>query len=277
VTGERFVAETTAGAIVGWSNGSGDPILVLHGGPAMSDYMDMIAGELAGWRWVTYQQRSLAPSSADGPFSVQQHVSDAVAVLDALGIERAVVAGHSWGGFLALALAIGHPDRVSGLVVIDGLGAVGDGGVAEMGKHLRERLLPDAVEPYAAVTARLESPEASDDDMLESLRLLWPGYFGDPPSAPPLPAGMRASLGGYIGTFTSVAEQMAAGFTARLGEITVPAVFVLGERSPMPVSAGQQTADALPSAEVIVVPGAGHLPWHEQPGCVAAALARLTA
>ena len=59
------------------------------------------------------------------------------------------------------------------------------------------------------------------------------------------------------------------GFGGRLKEITAPAVFVLGERSPMPVSQGEQTAALLPGAEVRVVPGAGHLPWHERPGCVA--------
>ena len=43
----------------------------------------------------------------------------------------------------------------------------------------------------------------------------------------------------------------------------------------MPVSQGEQTAALLPMAEVTVVPAAGHLPWHEQPGCVAAALGRI--
>ena len=50
-------------------------------------------------------------------------------------------------------------------------------------------------------------------------------------------------------------------------------MFVLGAQSPMPVSQGQQTAALLPQAEVEIIPGAGHLPWHERPGCVAAALA----
>jgi pimeloyl-ACP methyl ester carboxylesterase len=101
--------------------------------------------------------------------------------------------------------------------------------------------------------------------MLESLKLLWPGYYADPPAAPPLPSFMRASVAAYGGTFGSVSELQAGGLTERLRAIEVPAVFVLGEKSPMPVSQG----------EVRVVPEAGHLPWHEQPGCVAAALARV--
>jgi len=50
---------------------------------------------------------------------------------------------------------------------------------------------------------------------------------------------------------------------------------VHGAQSPMPVSQGEQTAQLLPTSEVVIVPAAGHLPWHEQPGCVADALSRL--
>jgi len=84
-----------------------------------------------------------------------------------------------------------------------------------------------------------------------------------------------ASLAGYAGTFASIAEHLASGFSDALRDLRTPAVFVLGERSPMPVRQGQQTAALLPIAEVNIIPAAGHLPWHEQPGCVAAALARL--
>jgi proline iminopeptidase len=278
---QTFTANTTDGPIVGsvqgaqGVQGTGTPLLLLHGGPAMSDYMEMLGPELAGWRAVKYQQRGLAPSAVGGPFTVERHVADAVAVLDELGIDQAVVLGHSWGGYLALNLALAHPERVTGLVIIDPLGAVDDGGLVEMGQNLGSRLLPSALDQYAEVAARLATPEPTDDDMLESLRLLWPGYFADPQAAPALPSFMRASVGAYAGTFASVAELQASGLGERLGGIEAPAVFVLGEKSPMPVSQGEATAALLSRAEVRVVPEAGHLPWHEQPGCVAAALARV--
>jgi pimeloyl-ACP methyl ester carboxylesterase len=109
----------------------------------------------------------MTPSTLEGLLSVQRHVADAISVLDGLDVPEAVILGHSWGGHLALQLAVGAPDRVTGLV--------------------------------------------------------------------------------------------------------------LGEQRPMPVSQGQQTAALLPAAEVVVVPAAGHLPWHEQPGCVADARARVAA
>jgi proline iminopeptidase len=239
----------------------------------MTDYMDMLAPEVDGWRTVRYQQRGLAPSAVSGPFTVERHVADAVAVLDTVGLGRAVVLGHSWGGHLALQVALARPDRVAGLVIVDPLGAVGDGGVAEMGQHLVDRMSPAAAGQFGKVAARLAGPGPTDADALESLSLLWPSYFADPAAAPPFPPQMKTSLEGYRETFASVAEQLASGFGAKLREVQVPAVFVLGEESPMPVSQGQQTAALMPQAEVEIIPGAGHLPWHERPGCVAAALA----
>jgi pimeloyl-ACP methyl ester carboxylesterase/predicted MFS family arabinose efflux permease len=272
---EAFSVTTPDGSIEGSFTGSGPPLLLLHGGPAMTDYMDMLDEETSGWRSIRYQQRGLPPSAVDGSLIVEGHVADAIAVLDSLKVDRAVVLGHSWGGYLALHLARAHPDRVAGLVIVDPLGVVGDGGAAEMGKHLRERLPPTAVEQYAAIEARLEGPDPADADMLASLRLIWPGYFADPAAAPPIPSYIRVSVAGYMATFASVAQHFADGFGEKLRDLRIPAVFVLGERSPMPVSQGEQTAALLPMAEVTVVPAAGHLPWHEQPGCVAAALGRI--
>jgi len=160
-------------------------------------------------------------------------------------------------------------------VIVDSLGAVGDGGVAEMGQNLVDRLLPDAVSRFGEVAARLAGPAPTDADVLASLTLLWPGYYADPATAPSVPPHLRASLEGYTGTFASVAWHLANGLSGALSEIQAPAVFVLGELSPMPTSQGQQTAALLPEAEVTVIPAAGHLPWYEQPGCVSDALSRI--
>jgi pimeloyl-ACP methyl ester carboxylesterase len=262
-------------AISGWESGDGPALLFLHGGPGMSDYGDLVQPEAGGWRFISYQQRGLAPSTEDGPFTVEQHVADAIAVLDSRGVERAVVAGHSWGGHFALHLALAHPERVAGLLLIDGLGAVGDGGLADCGQALMARLLPEAAPRLSEIDDQMSESGPTDDLMTEHLRLVWPGYFADTRRAPPPPDGFRVSAAGYAGTMASVLALLEAGFAARLADIRMPVVSVLGEQSPIPVSQGEDTAALIAGADVRVIPAAGHLPWIEQPGCVAEGLARL--
>lgn len=272
-------ARTPAGGITGRIDGApGDPpLLLLHGGPGLSDYMpDLLDGELNGWRTLSFQQRGLAPSATGGPFTVDRHVADTVAVLDAAGTKCAVVLGHSWGGHLALQLAVAHPERVAGLVVVDSLGVTGDGGLAEMGQHLAERLPAESGSAFAELAERLSSPAPTDEDAVAWFRLLWPGYFADPARALAYPPELRMSLACNGMTVGSVMQSLANGFAARLNSVTVPAVFLLGERSPMSVSQGLQTAELLPNATARVIPEAGHLPWYEVPGCVAEALTSLT-
>ena len=54
------------------------------------------------------------------PFGLDAHVADMLAVLDHFGLQRAVVAGHSLGAYVAARLAVSHPDRVGRLVLVDG-------------------------------------------------------------------------------------------------------------------------------------------------------------
>jgi len=272
-----FTIETANGQISGHVSGDpeGPAVLMLHGGPAVTNYMEMLAPEVGGWRAIYYQQRSQPPSTTEGPFTVDQHVADAIAVLDAVGVDRAVLIGHSWGTHLALQIAVTHPERVAGLVLIDGPGVVGDGGVPEMGKNLFDRLPAQSRLAFAEIQERLNSPDATDEDAAASLGLVWPGYFGSMENALPYPPQMRSSLAGYVATMGSMMENLATGFADSLTSVTVPAIFLLGDASPMPVSQGIHAAQFLPNSSVSIVPGAGHLVWYEAPGVVAEALASL--
>ncbi len=261
-----------AGTIAGWETGEGPAVLFLHGGPGMNDYGRMLGPEVANWRFLSFQQRGISPSATSGPYTLEQHVADATAVLDARGVRRAVVMGHSFGAHLALHLALSRPDRVAALVLVDGLGVIGDGGSADVGAALAARLLPEAAARLQEIAAELGAAEPDDDVASEQLCLVWPGYFADPAAAP-APGELRVCVPAHRDTVASVREHLAAGFAARLAEIPVPVISVLGERSPMPLSQGEQTAALIPGAEVRVIHGAGHLPWHEQPGCVGEALA----
>jgi pimeloyl-ACP methyl ester carboxylesterase len=273
MTDKAFAINVGAGVLTGAETGDGPALLMLHGGPGLTDYMSLLAGETAGWRAIRYQQRGLAPSLLDGPFTVDQHVNDVIAVLDGLGLDRVPILGHSWGAHLALQVAAAVPDRITGLVLVDGLGvAEPDGGAGQFGQGLISRLTPERAEKLGELGARIGDRMPTDAEADEQLALLWPSYYADPAQAPSFPAGMHTSVAGNLAASMSVAESLAAGFAARLTAVTAPAVVLLGELSTMPHAVGEQVAACLPNAEVVVVPGAGHLTWHERPGCVASAL-----
>jgi proline iminopeptidase len=244
--------------------GEGPPALLLHGGPGLSDFLEPLALLLAhDATTARYTQRGVPPAPTAGPFTVAQHVTDAVAILDALELERAFVIGNSWGGFLALALAAAHPERVRGLVSIDGLGVTGDGGWVEYDAAIAGAMTPEAGARAAEIDDRVRrGEEISDADLAESVRLCWPFMHADPDTAT-VPE-LRTSGPAYNETAADVRAILEAGTLARqLASCTVPALFLPGERSPMPAWAAQQAAALLPNGQVVTIPGSGHFPFVE--------------
>src|SRR5687767_2932460 len=105
------------------SRGPSPAMLMTHGWAASSHMFRRDADVLATrHRVITWDLRghgeSDAPSDADA-YSADLAVGDMLALLDHLEVERAVLAGHSLGGFLSLQFQVAHPDRVAGLVLID--------------------------------------------------------------------------------------------------------------------------------------------------------------
>jgi len=264
------------GHLAVWVDGTGPRVLLLHGGPGLSaEYLDELVPELVpGYQVALYQQRGLAPSTQDGPFTVAQSVADAVAVLDALHWDKAFVVGHSWGGHLALHVAVVAPDRLLGVLSIDTLGGVGDGGAAAFEAEILART-PEADRQRAhELDERAFRGEGTTEDVIESLALIWPAYFADPTKAPS--PTKQISLPAYTGGFESVMKELPR-LEASLGAITLPVGFLAGGGSPMPVDlASRATAERIPNPWVEVVPNAGHFVWIEAPGSVRRALDRLT-
>ena len=120
--GQQLTVTVDGGELGGWVTGDGPSVLLVHGGPGLSfEVMDGLADELGdGYRVASYQQRGLAPSMTEGPYDVATHLADVRAVLDALGWDQTFVVGHSWGGHLALHIALDIPQRLSGVVDAEG-------------------------------------------------------------------------------------------------------------------------------------------------------------
>jgi lipase len=162
---------------------AGSPVVVLHG----------VSGHGARWRRTAERYLGdrlvLAPdlrghgrSPYEPPWTVERHVADVLAVLDADGIERADLVGHSYGGMIAVHLARTAQRRVRRLVLLDPATGLAP---ADAAGEARSRMAPvsfaDAAEARAALAARWpEAPdEAVDDEVAEHLepgpdgRLRW--------------------------------------------------------------------------------------------------------
>jgi proline iminopeptidase len=112
-----FESAVVGGVLPGHVGGNGAPALLLHGGPGAPDYLGGCAAELGGiFTTLRYTQRGTPPATAGPPYSVESHMNDALAVLDTFGLERVWAIGQSWGGQLALHLAVAHPERLYGVV-----------------------------------------------------------------------------------------------------------------------------------------------------------------
>ena len=103
----------------------GPPVVLVHGLASNSRIWDDVAARLAERHHVVaLDQRghglSDRPASNTGGFTFERVVADLAAVMDALGLARPTLAGHSWGGNVVLAFAAAHPARVQGLVLVDG-------------------------------------------------------------------------------------------------------------------------------------------------------------
>lgn len=276
MTEEPFEVPIGDGVLVGHRGGEGSPALVLHGGPAMSDYTQGLAAELAHlFTTYRYTQRGAAPSTVGPPYSIESHSQDAIAVLDGLGIERAWAVGHSWGGHLALHLAIAHPDRLLGVVAIDPLAAHQI--FSEAGENLRRRLTPKQRARVDEVEEMRRAGTATDVDLRERWTILWPQYFADPTAAAP-PAGYSIGVDCSRDTNASILEHFERGtLLAGLASVELPVLFVHGARDPMPLWSVEQTAAIVPGAELVVIPGCGHFPWWEAPGEIERAVAAFLA
>jgi pimeloyl-ACP methyl ester carboxylesterase len=259
------------------SGDAGPRVLLLHGGPGISfGYLDRLAQEIgAGFQVAAYQQRGIEPSTLEGPFAVEREVADALAVLDALSWERAWVVGHSWGGHLLLHVAVAAPERLEGGLAIEPLGAVADGGFEAFEAEMLRRTPEDVRVLAAALDERAMRGEGGPEDALESMRLFWPAYFASPDHVMPFD-DIRVSVPAYAGLLESMATARPR-LQPALAGLEIPFGFLAGARSPMPHDeAAGATARAMPTAWLDVIEGAGHFPWFERPGCVRAALERLT-
>jgi len=119
---EQLAIAAAGTTLAGERSGAGRAVVLLHGLTATRRYVVMGSRALqrSGHLVISYDARGhgLSQPAADGDYGYPRLAGDLEAVLDAAGIERAVLAGASMGAQTAVALALRRPERVAGLVLI---------------------------------------------------------------------------------------------------------------------------------------------------------------
>lgn len=188
------------------------------------------------------------------PFSLYDAVSDVVAVLDELGIEKAVWCGLSVGGMVALRAALTCPRRVDRLILLDT-----DAGAENPLRKLRYRLmglgarllgigpfLPTLTRLMFGATTRQQNPNLVSE---------WTREFATV-NLPSILRGLEALM-------------RRDPLLARLPQISMPALVLVGEEDrSLPPPLARRIHDRLPDSRLVQIPAAGHLSALEQPGPV---------
>lgn len=223
--------------------GTGDPVVLWSHGFLMDHTMfDPQVEALDGVRHVRWDERGFGATDAPGDFTYWDSADDAVALLDHLGVERAVLAGMSQGGFLSLRAALAHPDRVAGLVLIDTQAGPEDPETLESYQGMLDAMAYGDDATRRGVAEIVASLILADDELAPAWIERWLGREPESILAPG-----RCLLG-------------RDDVTDRLGEIACPALVVHGTAdAAIGIDKAERLRSDLPDCrDLVPVEGAGH-------------------
>jgi pimeloyl-ACP methyl ester carboxylesterase/acyl-CoA thioesterase FadM len=242
------------------SRGDGPALLLIHGFPLDRSMWAHQVATLARWRRIAPDLRGCGYSEApEHGYAMAAYADDLVRLLDRLRVERAVVAGHSMGGYVTFELLRRHRERVMGLILVD---TRADPDTPD-GRKGRDALIE---------VARTQGPAAVAEHLLP--RLLGRSTQRTQPQVVERVREMarRAPVPGIIGALTAMRDR--ADSTPHLGAIDVPTLVVVGEEDELtPPAMARQMTSAIPSAAMTTIPGAGHLAPLEAPTAVSRVIA----
>jgi pimeloyl-ACP methyl ester carboxylesterase len=252
---QEFTVDVPGGTIAGDQMGDGPAVVLLHAGIADRRMWNHVAAPLAEhYRVIRFDARGYGaspPSTASF-----QPATDVVAVLDALGVERAHLVGASMGGAAALDVAVAQPDRVASLALL-GSGLPGHDFGPQVTEYWREeeRLLANG----------------DIDGVIELNLSMWLRGTGREwtPRLHAVAAELRDQLR-IIGMNQAGGEDLeeSAPLLARdmLGTLDVPTLVVVGENDPEDlVRISEHLGARIPAAQLVVLPDTAHLPALERP------------
>lgn len=246
-------------------SGSGRPILVLHG----------LFGSAGNWQSIA---RALSPSFSVHALDLRNHgaspwftdmsypamAADVVEYMRHRGIERAVLAGHSMGGKVAMEIALSAPDRVEALLVLDIAPSAYDRAhdhILEAMLSIDPRILPGREEADAQLAAFVPEPRVRQF-LLTNLRRKEGGGFA-----------WRLNLQAIAETYERLLEDVGKGRSSEVAALVLRG----GQSGHVGIAEERAILDAFPRARIQTVPGAGHWLAADAPEAVVTALESLAA
>ena len=257
--------------------GEESAIVLLHGFPDDSRVYDRLIPYLAPHRAVAFDFLGYGHSDrAHGRPDPGQHEAELVAVLDQLGIGRAMLVGHDAGGPVAVNVTLDHPGRVSRLVLVNTYYGTAPGlRFPEMIRlfadqnfaPLADAMIDDRDQRLWLLghTARRFGLDPLDPQGV-GVRSILPQFFGDG-ETPDALAAIRAWTGALFGALADQDARIASG---QLAALDVPVLLAYGAADEyLSTDLARHLADVFGRAELRVVEGASHWPQADQPETVA--------
>ncbi|HEX9351953.1 MAG TPA: alpha/beta fold hydrolase [Gaiellaceae bacterium] len=242
--------------------GEGFPLVVLHGGPGMDHsmfrpYLDLLADE---YRLLYVDQRGQGRSDRVEPstLSLDVFARDVDLLVEALGLERFALLGHSFGAIVTTKHAI--ESRTADAYVISGGGDSSEQLLADVEASLDELGVEGAA---IAQSWEDEKTVASEEGLRELVRTQMPFHFAGEP-----PPGYGEETVGTPDVLRYFARQGYGKFdyTQELGRVRTPALVIVGEHDrTTTVRAARALHDGIEGSELVIVPGVGHMSFVEAP------------
>ena len=245
-------------------DGPGPVVVLLHGFPldlSMWDAQRETIGSM--YRVIAPDLRGHGRSAApDGIYPIDDMADDVVELLDALRItEPIVLGGLSMGGYVALSLAARYPKRLRGLMLMDTRASADSAEAAQVREDLAREV--DATGDVSPVVASMlpklfgVSTRANRPDVIDEMRQVM----------------AKTPARAVSGTLRGLAARPDR--TADLARMSLPTLVLTGaEDALIPLEETRAMASAMPNAELVVIPDAGHLAPLENPAASNAAILR---
>ncbi len=237
--------------------GQGTPVVLLHGFPLdHTIWQPLIPLLQERARLIMPDLRGFGGTPApEGVYTMREMADDVLAMLDRMEIEQAIIAGHSMGGYIALAFAQAYPQRVLGL------GFVATHAAADTPENYANRMNNARKVAHKGVdflAKEMSQKITARPDLVEPIRQIM----------------AKAPRQGVIGALKGMAERPDS--TGLLSSIRAPSVVIHGaEDKFVTLEKAQDMAQLLPRAWLVQVPHAGHMPMMEAPEVVVGALSEL--